>query len=90
MTEKERELQEEFLFEEQELSEDEKELLEEIYDRLDIFEQINRPFHQAAKQCRQVIHMDDPEQDDPETMRRSGKRTFFDPAGEAGLQGHAF
>ena len=76
MTEKERELQEEFLFEEQELSEDEKELLEEIYDRLDIFEQINRPFHQAAKQCRQVIHMDDPEQDDPETMRRSGKRTL--------------
>jgi len=76
MTDKEKELQEDFLYEDQELSDEDKELLETIYDRLDIFEQQNRQYHQAAKECRQVLHMADPWQDDPETMKKNGKGTL--------------
>ena len=60
MTDKEKELQEELLYEEQELTEEEEELRDEIYDRLDIFEQLNRQYHDKAKECRQILHMDDP------------------------------
>ena len=77
MTDKEKELLEEVgLYDEQELSEEDRELLDTIYDRVDIFEQMNRPFHQAAKECRQVLHMQDPGQDDPETVQRNGKETL--------------
>ena len=76
MTDKEKELQEEYILEDQQLSEEDQDLLDTIYDRLDIFEQVNRQFHDAAKECRQVIHMDDPWQDDPETVRNNGKRTL--------------
>ena len=76
MTEKERELQEETFTGEQELTEEEEDLLEQIYDRLDIFEQMNRPYHEAAKECRQILHMEDPYQDDPATVARTGKRTL--------------
>ena len=76
MTDKEKEVQEEFLYEEQELSEEEKELLEQIYDRLDIFEQKNRAIHEEAKKCRQILHMEDPDQDDVETIRKNGKKTL--------------
>ena len=76
MTEKEKEVQEEFYLEEQELDEEDKELVETIYDRLDIFEQQNRVYHEEAKKIRRVVHMDDPDQDDPETVRRNGKRTL--------------
>ena len=76
MTEKEKELlAEEAAYEEQPLSEEDRDLLETIYDRLDIFEHVNRTYHDAAKECRQVLHMEDPGQDDPETIRRNGKRT---------------
>ena len=76
MTDKEKELQEEFLLEEQQLSEEEQELLETIYDRLDIYEQQNRDIHKKAKIARRILHMDDPEQDNPLTLRRNGKKTL--------------
>ena len=76
MTEKEKELQEEFFLEEQPLTEEEQDLLETIYDRLDIFEQQNRPYHDQAKKCRRILHMDDPDQDDPQVMMQNGKRTL--------------
>ena len=76
MTEKEKELLEEPLYEDQELSEEDKDLLELIYDRLDIFEQTNRPYHEKAKECRQILHMEDPYQDEPEVIARNGKRTL--------------
>ena len=76
MTDKEKELQEEFFDEEQKLSEEEQELLDTIYDRLDIFEQQNREYHDAAKKCRRILHMDDPDQDDYRTLERNGKKTL--------------
>ena len=60
----------------QPLSDEEQDLLETIYDRLDIFEQMNKPYHDEAKKCRKILHMDDPDQDDPETLRRNGKKTL--------------
>ena len=74
MTDKEKELQEEYFMEDQPLDEDDKALLELVYDRLDIFEEMNRPYHDEAKLCRKILRQDDPEQDDPETMARHGKR----------------
>ena len=76
MTDKEKELLEENVLDDQPLDEEEKELLEQIYDRLDIFEQMNRPYHEAAKNCRRILHMDDPEQDDPRTLAQNGKKTL--------------
>jgi len=70
------ELQEEFFLEEQQLSEEDADLLDLIYERLDIFEQMNRPYHEAVKKSRQILHMEDPDQDDPETIRNNGKRTL--------------
>ena len=76
MTENEREILEETFGEEQPLTDEEKELLETIYDRLDIFEQTNRPYHEEARKCRQTLHMDDPDQDDPATIAKNGKKTL--------------
>ena len=78
MTDKEKEIQEEESYlEEQPLDEDEKELLQKIYDRLDIFEQMNQPYHDAAKTCRKIVHMDDPEQDNFRTiLQNRGKKTL--------------
>ena len=73
MTEKEKEIQEEYYLEEQPLDEEDKELVELVYDRLDIFEEMNRPYHDDAKMCRKILRQQDPEQDDPETMARHGK-----------------
>jgi len=67
---------EEYSLEEQQLSEEDQELLEVIYDRVDIFEQMNRPFHEKAKKCRQILHMEDPEQDDNKTIKKNGKKTL--------------
>ena len=76
MTENEQELQEEVFMDEQQLNEEDADLLDLIYERLDIFEQMNRPYHEAARKCRQIVHMEDPDQDDPETVRKNGKRTL--------------
>ena len=76
MTDKERELMDETFLEEQPLDPEDKELLETIYDRLDIFEEMNRPYHEDAKQARLIVSMEDPEQDNPETLRTNGKKTM--------------
>ena len=76
MTDKELELQEEIFMDEQQLSEEDKELLETIYDRLDIFEQMNRDYHDEAKKCRRIVHMDDPDQDDIQVLQQNGKKTL--------------
>jgi len=74
MTEREQQALSEEYLEEQPLSEEDKELLETIYDRLDIFEEMNRPYHDAAKECRKILHMDDPKQDDPVSTKKRGKK----------------
>ena len=51
----------------QELSEEDRELLEEIYTRLDVFEEENRPYHDAAREAREIIRLRDPNQDPPGT-----------------------
>ena len=76
MTEKEQQALTEEYLEEQPLSPEDKELLEKIYDRLDIFEEMNRPYHDAAKEARKVLHMADPKQDDPAMTRKAGKKTL--------------
>jgi len=76
MTEKEKELQFDYVLEEQQLSEEDRDLLDTIYDRVDMFEQMNRPYHDAAKECRQVLHMQDPYQDDERTAKQNGKETL--------------
>ena len=76
MTNKEIEKELENYVEDQPLSEEERDLLDTIYNRLDIFEQMNRPFHDAARKCRAVVHMSDPDQDDEQTLKQNGKRTL--------------
>ena len=77
MTEKELELEMEQTFlEEQPLKADEKGLVQTIYDRLDIFEELNRPIHDEAKTCRKIVHMEDPDQDTVLTRIRNGKKTL--------------
>lgn len=76
MTEKEKDLEYEYFQDEQQLSEEDKELLDTIYDRLDIFEQMCRPYHEEARKCRQILHMEDPDQDDIKTIEKNGKRTL--------------
>jgi len=76
MTDREKELQEENWLEDQPLSEEDKELVERIYDRLDMYEQMNRPYHEAARDARRIVHMDDPEQDDPRMVAKTGKKTL--------------
>ena len=77
MTDKEKDvLEEEYIMDDQPLDEDEKALLDTIYDRLDIFQQMNQPYHDEAKKCRQILHMEDPDQDDIRTLAQNGKKTL--------------
>jgi len=76
MTDKEKDLQEDYFSDEQRLTEEEQELLDTIYDRLDIFEQMNRQYHEKAKKSRRILHMEDPDQDDPKTVAQNGKKTL--------------
>ena len=64
------------VIEEQKLTEEEEKLLHTIYERVEIFEQMNREDHSEAKECRQILHMKDPGQDDPETVAKNGKQTL--------------
>ena len=50
---------------EQQLSEEEKDLLADIYARLDTFEQGCRPYHEAAREARDILRLMDPKQDPP-------------------------
>ena len=58
----------------QELDEEQKELVKEIYDRLEIWEDRCRPYHDSAREMREVLHMRDPKQDPPV---RKGKSQQF-------------
>lgn len=62
--------------EEQPLTDEEQDLLTLIYDRFDIFQQMNQDFHAEAMECRQILHMKDPKQDDQETIENNGKETL--------------
>ena len=57
----------------QPLDEKERELLTEIYNRLEVFEQGCRPYHEAAREAREILRMRDPRQDDGEN---EGKPTL--------------
>ena len=76
MTDKDKALEEATWAEDQPRSEEDDALIDEIYDRLEIFRQMNEPFHSAARKCRAIVHMADPDQDDPEIVRQNGKRTL--------------
>lgn len=52
---------------EQELDEEEKELLHEVYRRFDVFEQACRPYHDVAREARAILRLQDPRQDPPNT-----------------------
>lgn len=56
-----------FVTTDQPLKPEEQALVEEIYKRLDLFEQANRPYHEKAKEARAVVRLKDPEQDPPGT-----------------------
>lgn len=74
MTDKEKDLQEESFLDEQPLNEEDQALLDTIYDRLDIFKDHNGKYHDEAMECRQILHMEDPQQDDPKTTMNNGKK----------------
>lgn len=76
MTDKQMELQDEMILDEQPLDEEGRDLIDLIYDRLEIFEELNRPYHDEAKECRRILHMDDPNQDDAKTVMENGKKTL--------------
>ena len=76
MTNKQMEDLEEMLLEDQPLSEEDAELVRVIYDRLDMFEEKNRPYHDEAKKCRKILHMEDPDQDNAQTLETNGKKTL--------------
>ena len=61
---------------EQPLNEEEKDLVNLVYERLEIFEEKNRQYHDAAKKARQVLHMKDPDQDTWQSVKNSKKKTL--------------
>lgn len=61
---------------EQELDQKDQNLLEMIYERLDSFKERNLPYHQMAKEARQIVNMKDPMQDDSKTLKKNGKETL--------------
>ena len=54
---------------EQLLDDDEKRLIDEIYNRVEIFERANREYHDAAREARKIVRMQDPHQDDGNTEK---------------------
>ena len=56
----EKELENMAVMDDQPLNEEDQALLDLIYDRLDIFQDMNEPYHEKAKDCRRILHMDDP------------------------------
>ena len=76
MTNEQMELEEDIFLEDQNLSQEDRALLDLIYDRVDIFQDMNKPYHDEAKKCRMILHMEDPEQDDARTLQQNGKKTL--------------
>ena len=64
------------IYEEQELTDGEKALVNLIYTRLDNFQRENDGYHQDAKKAREILHMRDPDQDSVETKKKNGKKTM--------------
>ena len=62
--------------EEQPLDEEKKELVNTIYERLEVFEQKNREYHEKAKKARKILHMKDPDQDSWRTVGENKKETL--------------
>ena len=60
-------------YEDQPLNEEDKELLDLIYSRLEIFQDKCSPYHEEAKKCREIVHMRDPDQ---ELNPRAKKKTL--------------
>lgn len=58
-------------FSEQPLEKEERDLVTEIYTRLDVFEQENRAFHEKAQMARDILRLQDPEQDFPGTREKT-------------------
>lgn len=52
-------------FTEQPLDEEQQRLLQTVYDRLMMFEEGCRPYHDAARMAREIVRLKDPEQDPP-------------------------
>lgn len=51
---------------EQPLTAEDRELLEEVYERLDNFQQHCQPYHDKAEECRKIYALNDPKQDQPD------------------------
>lgn len=56
---------------EQPLKEDKKELLKEVYERLEVFEQECRQYHLDAKAARDILRLRDPYQDPPNSKEKT-------------------
>lgn len=56
---------------EQPLSDEEKELLETVLARLDIFENQCRKYHEQAKEARAILRLNDPKQDPPNAKEKT-------------------
>ena len=55
----------------QPLDDDEKQLVQEVYERLELFEQACSPYHQEAKVVREIIRLRDPYQDPPNAKEKT-------------------
>ena len=64
------------LLDEQPLKPAERKLLDTIYERLETFEQRNQFYHEEAKKCRKILHMEDPDQDTADVIEQNGKKTL--------------
>ena len=60
----------------QQLSESEQAFVDLVYKRLEIFEQQNGPRHEEAAECRKILHLEDPKQDNDDTIAAAGKETL--------------
>ncbi len=58
-----------------EMTMEEKDLRDEAYGRLRIWHNACKATHDKAKESRQILLLNDPKQDDPETLKRNGKKT---------------
>ena len=55
----------------QPLTAEEKALLEEVYSRLEVFEQDCREYHTSARICRDILRLKDPFQDAPDAKEKT-------------------
>lgn len=56
---------------EQKLTPEQRELVDTVYNRLELFEPWCRPFHETAKEMREVLRLRDPKQDDADVKERT-------------------